>query len=83
VLAGGDTPLVAVPLAIHIINDHGDTMLDRTDTIAAASFAGPRRAADDRIGLSVDHLPPGDYLLTIDTTLGKTTARRDVRFSAK
>jgi VWFA-related protein len=83
VYQGGATPLVPATLTITILNDKSETMLKREDAIGAASFNTKTRAADDRITLPLDTLAPGDYLLTIETTRDKTSARRDVRFSVR
>ena len=44
---------------------------------------GAYRGADYRLDLGRARLPPGQYLLTIEATLGKNTVRREVRFSTR
>ena len=55
---------------------------DRAEVTAAESF-GEARAADVRFMLPVAQLAPGDYLLTFEAAIEKTTARRDVRFRVR
>jgi VWFA-related protein len=83
VYQGGKTPLVDVQLPIHIVDADGKVIVDRVDTIAATSFDGTTRAADERIALPLTTLPAGEYLLTIEAALGKGVARRDLRFTVK
>jgi hypothetical protein len=42
-----------------------------------------KRSADYQIDLPLARLAPGEYLLTINATLGKHEAKRDVRFAVK
>ncbi len=83
VYQGGPSTLEPLVLHITILNDQGETALDRSDEIGVASFDAKTRAADERVALPLDKLAPGDYLLTIETSRDKTTARRDVRFTVK
>ncbi len=83
VYQGGSSAIAPLTLHVTILNDKGETALDRSDEIGAASFDAKTRAADERIALPLDKLAPGDYLLTVETSLGKTTARRDVRFTVR
>ena len=73
----------AVTVVIHIIDENGLTVVDRTDTLAAADFTAPTRAADERIALPVEKLKPGEYLLSIVATADKATVDRQVRFSVR
>ena len=41
------------------------------------------RTADVRHQIPIGRLPPGQYLLTVEATLGATIVRRDVRFSVR
>ena len=41
------------------------------------------RAADVRFDIPIIRLPAGEYLLTFEATLEKTTARRDLRFTVR
>ncbi len=83
VYQGGKAPLMPVTLAIHVVNDKGDTVSQRDDVLSATSFGTATRSADDRIAVPTASLPAGEYLLAIETTIDKTTARRDVRFTIK
>ncbi len=80
---GGISPIEPLALHITILNDKGETMVNREDEIGAASFDTKTRAADEHVALPLDKLAPGDYLLTVETSRGQTTARRDVRFTVR
>jgi hypothetical protein len=56
----------------------GSLVLRRTDTIAPTSFTAG--CASYQIGLPLDHLAPGEYLLTIDAARDASQAFRTVRF---
>ncbi len=73
----------SVSVAVHLVDADGKTMLERVDTLGAADFAAPKRAADERIALPLQNLAPGEYLLTLDAVAGKASARREVRFSVR
>ena len=83
VYQAGRTPPAAVTLRIRVLDTTGAVMVDREDTLGAASFTGVLRAADEHISLPLDHLEPGEYLLSIEASLGHATARRDVRVTVK
>ena len=50
-----------------------------TDQFANISL----RTADVKYALPMESLAPGQYLLTVEATLGPTTIRRDVRFTVR
>jgi VWFA-related protein len=79
---GGDKPLAPVTLGVRIVNDRNATVSTSTESLTPERF-GTTRAADYRYTLPLKTLAPGEYLLTFEVTLGKTTARRDVRFTVK
>jgi hypothetical protein len=83
VYEGNKTPLAPVTLSIRIVNEQNAPMADETRTVAANQFDAKTRAADDRFDVPLTHFPLGSYLLTFQATLGKTTARRDVRFTVR
>jgi VWFA-related protein len=82
VVQGGDKPPVAVALATRVVNDRNVAVVRDTQTLAPERF-GLARTADVRYVLPLTTLAPGEYLLTFEATLGKATARRDVRFTVK
>ena len=82
VYEGGKSPIAPVPLHVRIVNDQDAEVLDTTETLAATRFS-TQRAADYRLDLPLAKLAPGRYLLTFDTTMGKTTTRREVRISVR
>ena len=61
------------------INSAGATSFQATETVEADQF-GTTRTADYAVQLPIDQLASGPYLLTVEVSLGKHTARRDVRF---
>ncbi len=79
---GTKTP-AEVNVAIHVIDEAGQTVVDRVDQLGASDFAAPARAADERIALPLANLKPGEYLLSIVATAEKATAQRQVRFSVR
>jgi hypothetical protein len=82
VYQGGKAAVEPVPLTIRVLNSEDKAVIDQKETLDATRFA-EARAADQRFMLPVNQLPVGDYLLTFEATLGKTTVRRDVRFAVK
>jgi hypothetical protein len=83
VYEGGKTLLAPVTFTVRLVNDHDVRLVDTTETLATDRFNGTTRAADYRFTLPISTLEPGAYLLTFETTLGKTTARRDLRFTIR
>ena len=79
---GGKSPIVPAPLHVSIVSDHDARVLDKTESIAVDRF-GAGRGADYRLDLPLNTLAPGQYLLTFDTTMGKTAAHREVRFAVR
>jgi hypothetical protein len=72
-------PLESVQLDVRIVDDHDAVKFHAAETLAAGRFDA-LRAVDHRFNLPLADLPPGPYLLTIEATTGKASARRDVRF---
>jgi VWFA-related protein len=82
VYQGGKGRLASVPVHIRIVDDHDRVVVDRTETCPPARF-NAARSTDVRVDLPTSTLAPGPYLLIFETTLGKATARREVRFSVR
>ena len=80
---GGTALFAPLTLTIRIIDAQGQTMMNHEDSLGAASFDAKTRPDDDRIALPIANLAPGEYLLTIETAIDKTTAQREVRFTVK
>ena len=80
VYQGGKGSLVTVPLRVQIRNEDDLLVMDRREGAVASAF-GANRTADINVLLPLGRLATGSYLLTIETTLGKTTARRQARFT--
>jgi VWFA-related protein len=79
VYQGAKDPLVAVPLRVRLRNQEDVLVMDRREVLSTEGFAGTH-SADFNIGVPVERLAPGTYLLTLESTLDKTTAKREVRF---
>jgi VWFA-related protein len=78
VYQGGRTPLTPVPLTTRIVNEQGDAVFERTETLGSERF-DEARAADHRFELPLSGLAPGAYLLTFEAALGEHIAKREVR----
>jgi len=79
VYQGGTDKLATIPLHVRILDPKGETVFELTDTLRPDRF-DPSRAADYRFVLPLEKLGPGEHLLTLETAIGKVTARRDVQF---
>jgi hypothetical protein len=79
---GGKLAIAPVTVTTRVTDAQDKTVFNRTEVTAAEAFA-EARAADVRFMLPVAQLTPGDYLLTFEAAIDKTTARRDVRFRVK
>jgi VWFA-related protein len=82
VYQGGSAKLAAVPLAARIVDAKGTSMFNQKTTLPAAGFDA-NRSAEYQLRLPLATLKPGVYLLTFETTVGKSAARRDVRFQVR
>jgi hypothetical protein len=79
VYAGGRRPAASVPLRIRLKNADDVTVLDRREAIEGASFT-MQRFANVNIALPVGRLQAGEYLLTVETAMGKNDISRTIRF---
>jgi hypothetical protein len=75
----GRTPIAPVQVRLTIRNAANLQMTERVHDVPAAQFTAAR-AADLVLEVPVARLVPGHYLLTVETTMGSTTARRHARF---
>ncbi len=82
VYQGGRKPMIQVPLTVRLRNERDELVMDRQEQLPATLFTA-ERSADVNIGLPIGRLTPGEYLLTIETGLGTTVARRNTRFSVR
>ena len=83
VYQSGDVKKLAspVPFVLRISSTDATPIVNQSQVLEPARFVN--RAADVNFELPLSALKPGPYLLTIEATLGKTTARRDVRFEIR
>jgi VWFA-related protein len=79
---GGSSALRAFAVHTRIVNDQDQAVLDRSETIGPERF-DRSRGSQIYVRLPTGDLPPGPYLLTVDATLGKVTAQREMRFSIR
>jgi hypothetical protein len=69
-----------VELSTRITDSTGTEVITQATTMPVVAFAGDRRSAGYRYSIPVNRLEPGDYLLTFEAKLEKTTVLRHVRF---
>jgi hypothetical protein len=74
-------PAAPVPFTIRLTGTDETPLVSQQQTLETARFTA--RAADVNFELPIASLKPGPYLLTLEAMLGKTTARRDVRFEIR
>jgi VWFA-related protein len=76
---GGHDQVAPVTMSVGILDAAGQSAFARSETIAADRFTEDR-ASDYQLRLPLTTLKAGDYLLTFEATVRKTTASRSVRF---
>jgi hypothetical protein len=69
----------AVVMTAHVVDQLGHTIVSDSSTLSAARFL-PLQGVDFRIDFPAAQFGRGDYLLTVDATVAKRTARRELRF---
>jgi len=79
VYQGGSKPPIGIRVTSTIVDDRNRTVLDKTTFLEGSRFTS-NRGADFTIELPLASLEVGEYLLTIEATLGKTVVTRDARF---
>jgi len=79
---GGGDRVTAVTMKVQIRDAAAKLVFDRSETIGPDRFSA-ERAAEYQLRLPLATLSTGEYLLTFEGTLGKTVARRDVRFQIR
>lgn len=82
VYQGAGRPIEPVTLGVRIVDSHGATIVERSETLGGERFAGAR-AADYQFDVPLSTLAPGPYLLTVQASARDHVVRRDVRFAAK
>ena len=82
VYQGAGRPPEPVTLGLRIVDSHGATVQEKSETLASERFAGTR-TADYQFEVPVSNLVPGAHLLTVQATAGQRVFRRDVRFVVK
>lgn len=69
--------VLPVALRARVLDASGAAVRDHTLRLAAQQFVNRRAAC--RITVDVEHLPPGEYLLSLEAASGETNAGRTVR----
>ncbi|HYN06349.1 MAG TPA: VWA domain-containing protein [Vicinamibacterales bacterium] len=75
----GKTPVAPVQIRLAVRNASNVQVAERLHVVDPAQF-NSARAADVVLDVPVARLQPGPYLLTLETTAGTTTVRRQSRF---
>lgn len=75
-------PLAPVALTTRIRNAHDAAVLDETRTLGPDAFDTSHKA-DVKTRLPLDTLTAGAYVLSYDASLGKTSVKREVRFTVR
>jgi VWFA-related protein len=68
-----------VTMKVQVRDAHDRSVFERTDS-SVANLLGSSRVVDYGIALPIASLTPGPYLVTIEASTNRETARRDVRF---
>jgi hypothetical protein len=79
---GGKAAPVALPLHVRVLGDGPAPVIDVTQQIEAARFNASRET-DVNVELPLHTLAPGEYVLIVETALGKTAASRSLRFAVR
>jgi VWFA-related protein len=77
-----DRPPAPASVTARITDTNDRIVLDQVTPLPADRFAG-KRGADYRLELPVERLERGEYLLTVEATQDKNTARRGLRFTVR
>jgi VWFA-related protein len=77
---GGNDRVAPALVVTRITDDRNVVVSNLERSIEAAQF-GDNRAADHRVDLPIAQLAPGEYLLTIEATLGTRRLQRSSRFT--
>ena len=75
--------LVPARLTISVTDSGGTVRVRRAENLAADMFGLNDRMAEFKMDLPLQGLPAGEYLLTLEASTGRGTARRDVRFAIR
>ena len=78
----GRKAVAPVEMNVTLLDAVGATVIDRRETLGPDRFAKDR-AADYRIPLPIAGLARGPYLLTVEASQGKASARRQVRMAIR
>ena len=75
-------PAESATITARIADTRDRVVLNEVASLTADRFSA-NRSADYRLELPVERLEAGEYLVTIEATHGKYTARRGVRFTVR
>jgi hypothetical protein len=71
--------IVPVSVRARVLDAQGGAVRDQSLVIAGKAFTN--RRAGCQIAVDVEHLPPGEYLLRLDASMGNHTTGRALRFA--
>jgi VWFA-related protein len=75
---GGKGPLVAVPIAVRLVNERDEVVASGTAVIAVDRFPQATRAADHHFSVPVAAMPSGRYLVQFELGTAPSLVKRDV-----
>ena len=75
--------LASSRITLSVTDSRGTVRVRRTENVPPDTFGTSDRMAEFRMDLPISELPVGDFLLTLEATTGRGSARRDVRFSMR
>ncbi len=78
---GGKRPVQPVAMRAWVVDEHDQTVFERSDTLDPSRFEPGGRVTDIRLTIPVATLHPGLHLLTLEVRAGSLTSRREVRFA--
>jgi hypothetical protein len=79
VYQGGKAPLAPITLQVQLRGDTGALVFQRQQEIPVTQFTSAR-SADILVDVPITRLVAGEYLLTLETTVGGEAVRRNSRF---
>jgi VWFA-related protein len=73
--------IVPVSLRARVLDANGHVVRDNALVVSDKEFTN--RRAGCQIAVDVEHLPPGEYVLSFDAAIAQQTTRRAVRFAVQ
>lgn len=70
-------------VTLSVTDSRGTVRVRRTENVPADMFGLSDRMAEFRMALPISELPIGEFLLTLEASTGRGSARRDIRFTMR